>query len=81
MSAQVSDAPARSLDEALEQLVGDYRESRLEQIAYPDTLSSRGWRSCLRYAICVLAGARGMELVKMIDESYPLRDECAAGDY
>jgi hypothetical protein len=65
---------ARTLPEALDQLLGDYRESRLEQVAYPHTLSARGWRMCLRYTICVIGGAAAMARVKEIDESYPLPD-------
>jgi hypothetical protein len=74
-----SDLPpgASSLDEALSELLGAYTESRLEQIAYPETLTSRGWRFALRYMAVVIAGAKGMAAIKLIDDAYPLQSEQA----
>lgn len=68
---------AKSLKAALDELCGDYTESRLEQIAYPHTDSARGWRMALRYAIVVVGGAKGMERIKEIHEKYPLPNNLA----
>lgn len=68
----VTNPGAESLEAALDELCGAYTESRLEQIAYPDTLSSRGWRMALRYAAVVVAGDRAMRRIKEIDRAYPM---------
>lgn len=70
----VTNTGAASLDAALDELLGAYTESRLEQIAYPDTLSARGWRMALRYAAVVVAGERAMTRIKEIDTAYPMAD-------